>query len=243
MRYAINIFISLLLSLMVISCDEITEVLEESALSNEEVIQGLKAALEVSTDSSVNTLSAIDGYLADAAVKILLPPEAEVIEENIAKVPGGRLLIENAIKAINRAAEDAAIEARPIFLDAIMEMSIEDGFAILNGPNDAATSYLRVNTETNLIDAFTPKVRTSLNKKLIGNVSAESTYKALVDAYNVASLNGVLFPKVEQNSLSKHTTKKALDGLFIKVADEEHRIRTDVNHRVSELLKKVFGDG
>lgn len=151
--------------------------------------------------------------------------------------------LKNAIKAINRAAEDAAIEARPIFLDAIMEMSIEDGFAILNGPNDAATSYLRVNTETNLIDAFTPKVRTSLNKKLIGNVSAESTYKALVDAYNVASLNGVLFPRVEQNSLSKHTTEKALDGLFIKVADEEHRIRTDVNHRVSELLKKVFGDG
>lgn len=243
MKYTTTLLMSLLVSLLFVSCDEITEALEESGLSNEEVVQGLKAALEVGTDSSVKTLSAMDGYLADAAVKILLPPEAGVIEKNISKVPGGNLLIENAIKAINRAAEDAATEARPIFLDAIMEISIEDGFAILNGADDAATAYLRGQTENDLIAAFRPKISASLNKTLVGNVSAESTYKTLVDAYNTASLNGFLFPKVETNSLTEHTTEKAMDGLFIKVADEEQRIRTDAKHRVTDLLKKVFGEG
>lgn len=234
--------IALIGALFFSSCDEIDQIIEDTGLTNEEVIAGLRSALTVGTDTSVTTLSAEDGYLGDEIVKILLPPEAAVIEQNIGKVPGGNLLIENAIKAINRAAEDAATEAKPIFVDAITNITIEDGFAILNGENDAATIYLRSNTESGLIDAFTPKISTSLNKKLVGNISAESTYKALIDAYNAASLNGVLFPKVETNSLTEHTTDKAMDGLFVKVADEEGKIRTDASHRVNDILEKVFGE-
>ena len=242
MKTKLTILIAFVGTLFFSACDEVEQILEETGLTNEEVIQGLKSALTVGTDTSVTILSAVDGYLGDEVVKILLPPEAQVIQQNISKVPGGNLLIESAIKAINRAAEDAATEAKPIFVDAITNITIEDGFAILNGENDAATAYLRTNTQSDLIDAFTPKISTSLNKTLVGNVSAESTYKALVDAYNAASLNGVLFPKVEENTLTEHTTDKAMDGLFIKVADEETKIRTDVSHRVNDILKKVFAE-
>jgi len=187
-------------------------------------------------------LSAVDGFLGDEIVKILLPDEAQIIQQNIGKVPGGNLLVENAIKAINRAAEDAAVEAKPIFVNAIQGITIENGFAILNGDNDAATEYLKSNTLTDLISAFEPKISASLNKKLVGNISAESTYTALINAYNTASLGGVLFPKVENNTLTTHTTNKAMDGLFIKVADEELKIRTDAAHRVNDILKKVFAE-
>lgn len=241
MKFSHKLTILLFTSLSFTSCSELDTILEETGLTNEEVIEGLRAALTVGSDTSVTTLSAVDGYLGDELVKVLLPPEADVIQKNISKVPGGNLLIENAIKAINRAAEDAAIEAKPIFVNAITGITIEDGFGILNGNNDAATEYLKVNTITDLIGAFEPKISASLNKKLVGNVSAESTYSTLVTAYNVASLNGILFPKVEANTLTSHTTDKAMDGLFLKVADEELKIRTIASHRVNDILQKVFG--
>jgi hypothetical protein len=223
------------------SCDEFDKIVEETGLTNEEVIAGLRSALTVGTDTSVATLSLVDGYLMDEVVKILLPDEAKVIVTNITKVPGGQLLLDNTIKAINRSAEDAAVEAKPIFVDAIKNITIGDGFTLLNGAQNAATEYLKTNTTTGLTAAFKPKISTSLNKKLVGQVSAESTYKTLIDAYNLASLNGLLFPEVKTNSLTDHTTDKALIGLFIKVADEEVKIRTDASHRVNDILKKVFG--
>ncbi|MBI1305133.1 MAG: DUF4197 family protein [Bacteroidetes bacterium] len=224
------------------SCDEVNDIIQDTGLTNEEVIQGLKSALTVGTDTSVSVLSVVDGYYGDDLVKILLPDEAAAIIKNISKVPGGTALVESTIKAINRSAEDAAIEAKPIFIDAITGITITDGFAILNGDSNAATTYLRGKTETNLTAAFTPKISASLNKTLVGNISAESAYKDLINAYNTASLNGVLFAKIETNSLTEHTTKKALSGLFLKVADEELKIRTDVTHRVNDILKKVFGE-
>lgn len=237
-------FIALLFSLALIgvSCDEVNQIIEEQGLTQEEVVEGLKSALTVGTDTSVTTLSAVDGYLGDELVKILLPEEASVIVTNISKVPGGSLLIDKTIQAINRSAEDAAPEAKTIFVNAITNITIEDGFAILNGDNDAATTYLKTNTESELSGAFMPKISTSLNKKLIGNISAESAYSDLISAYNTASLNGVLFPKVTSNSLTEHTTQKALDGLFLKVSVEEENIRTKASHRVNDILKKVFGD-
>ncbi len=231
-----------IISLFSTSCDELTEVLEETGLSEQEVVEGLKSALTVGTDTSVTVLSAVNGYLGDDLVKIILPDEASVIVTNIAKVPGGNLLIEKTIEAINRSAEDAAPEAKDIFVSAITDIDIADGFAILNGENDAATEYLKSNTTAELTAAFQPKISTSLNKKLVGNISAESAYSDLINAYNTASLNGVLFPKVTSNSLTEHTTKKALDGLFVKVSIEEENIRTKASHRVNDILQKVFGE-
>lgn len=211
------------------------------ALSNEDVIKGLKEALNVGTDTSVSILHKANGYYADQAVKILLPPEAEVVYEQVNKIPGGSALIENTIVAMNRAAEDAASEAKPIFVNAITGMTIGDGFTILNGPDTAATSYLKDKTFSPLYNAFQPKINASLSKPLVAGLSAEDTYSNLVDAYNTASLNGILFDKISTNSLSDHVTTKGLNGLFLKVSEQEKKIRKDPLAQVTDLLKKVFG--
>lgn len=228
--------------MLFISCQTVDDLLETS-LTNEEIVEGLKSALTVGTDTSVSVLSAVDGYYRDQVVKILLPPEAQVIADNVSRLGSvGDALVEEALLAINRAAEDAATEATPIFVDAIVNIDIVDGLAILNGADNAATEYLETNTYSDLETAFNPKIGASLNKDLVGNTSAEDAYSALLDAYNTASLNGVLFDKVETNTLTEHTTEKALDGLFLKVAVEEGKIRNDISHRVNDILKKVFGE-
>lgn len=213
----------------------------ETPLSNEEVIAGLKQALNVGTDTSVTVLNKLDGYFKDEAVKILLPPEAQVMYANLNKVPGISTLMDQTILAMNRAAEDAASEAKPIFVNAITSITIGDGFAILKGTDSAATTYLRGKTYDSLYQKFQPKIDVSLNKPLVAGVSAQSAYSNLIDAYNTASLNGLLFNKVTTNSLSSHVTTKGLNGLFLKVSDQEKKIRKDPLAQVTDLLKKVFG--
>jgi len=223
------------------SCEQIN--LDPEGLSNEDIIAGLKSALNVGTDTSVGILSKVDGYYKDDLVKILLPAEAKTITDNIGKVPGGQLLLDETIKAINRSAEDAATEAKPIFVNAITSITIDDGLGILNGADDAATQYLNGKTFDSLSTTFEPKINTSLSKELIPGVSAQSSYASLVDKYNVVANNSLgLLKPVAGNSLSAHTTQKALDGLFLKVAKEEGKIRNDIAHRVNDILKKVFGD-
>ena len=220
--------------------DQIDALLSSTGLTNDEIVEGLKSALNVGTDTSVTTLNKLDGYYKDDLVKILLPEEAKAIYSNISKVPGGNVLLEETIKSLNRAAEDAAIEAKPIFINAITGITITDGLGILNGSDTAATAYLRGKTFTALFNAFQPKIDASLGKELVGGVSANSAYSNLVSAYNTASLGGILFPQITSNSLSAHVTDKALGGLFLKVADEEKAIRTDPLARVNDILKKVF---
>lgn len=229
------------LSFQLSACEEAEKLLTATGLTNEEVIQGLKTALEVGTDTSVTTLSKLDGYYKDELVKILLPEEAQPIYGVINSIPGGNLLLENAIVSINRAAEDAAPEADSIFVSAITGITIADGFSILNGGDTAATVYLNGKTYTPLLDAFSPKIKTSLSKPLFLNTSAEESYTKLLNAYNTASLGGILYPEIKTNSLSEHVTRKALDGLFVKIAQEEKKIRTDPLHRINDVLKKVFG--
>jgi hypothetical protein len=205
----------------------------------------LREALNVGTDTSVTVLNKVDGYFRDEAVKILLPTEAQVMYANISKVPGLSELIlplmDNTILAMNRAAEDAATEAKPIFVNAIKGITISDGFTILNGSDTSATTYLRGETYDSLFQKFQPKIDASLVKPLVAGVSAQSIYSSLISAYNNASLNGLLFDKVATNSLSTHVTQKGLNGLFLKVADQEKQIRKDPIAQVTELLKKVFG--
>lgn len=222
------------------NADDIISAINDGGLSNEEIVKGLRTALEVGTDTAVRRLSATDGYYKDEIVKILLPPEAAPIFDNLSKIPGGNTLVENTIMAINRAAEDAAPEATSIFVNAITDITISDGLNILNGNDSAATSFLKKGTYSPLQTAFAPKINTSLGKPLVLGASAASLYTDLVDTYNTASLNGLLFPKITQNTLGDYVTSRALDGLFTKVAVEEGKIRNDVAHRVTDILEKVF---
>jgi hypothetical protein len=228
------------LGISLTSCEELGDI--ELGLTEEEIAQGLKSALNVGTDTSVSILTKVDGYYKDDLVKILLPNEAGVIIDNINKIPGGSLLIEETIKAINRSAEDAAKSATPIFTNAITGISFSDAAEILAGNDDAATVYLKLNTSDSLNALFKPKIKSSLSKELIPGISAEASYASLITKYNVVANNsfGLLKP-VTENSLSEHTTQKALDGLFLKISDEESKIRNDISHRVNDILKKVFG--
>ncbi len=224
------------------SCEQVENILKDTGLTNEEVIEGLKTALNIGTDTSVTMLSKVDGYYRDELVKIALPAEAANVYNVLGQIPGGSTLLENAVLAINRAAEDAAPEAKSIFISAITGITIADGFSILNGGDTAATVYLQDKTYNPLTDAFAPKIRTSLDKPLVLGLSAEKAYSDLISAYNTASLGGILFPQIQTNSLSTHVTQKALTGLFFKVSEEERKIRRDPLHRVTEILKKVFGN-
>ena len=219
------------------SCED-----EIPGLTEEDIAAGLKEALRVGTDTAVAKLNKPDGFFKDELVKILLPAEAQPVYNVLSSVPLLDDLLDQTILAINRSAEDAVTEAAPIFVDAITAMTISDAIGILNGSDTAATSYLKVNTIQKLNDAFKPKISTSLNKEIILGVSAESSYEKLINTYNSASLGGLLFNQIEENSLTEHTTNRALKGMFMKVGDEETKIRTDVAHRVTSVLQEVFGE-
>lgn len=233
------------------SCDVLNELAKQQGglpqlpssipLTNEEVIKGLKAALNVGIDSSVFSLSRVNGYMGNALIKLALPPEAQPILNNLVKVPGGQKLLNDAILAINKAAEDAAPQAKSIFVNAITKMTIQDGFNILKGNSNAATAFLKTNTYQQLTDAFAPKIRTSLSKPLVLGISAEKAYQNLIDGYNLASMNGLIFQPIKQNSLATYTTQKALDGLFFKLEEQEKLIRQNPLHQVTDILKRVFG--
>ncbi len=241
-RTAIIFLISITIGLS--SCDVLQQILDDAStqptLSNSEIIQGLKEALTTGAISSSKTLHATNGYFKDAAVKILLPPEANVIIENIRKIPGiGDKTMDDLVLRINRSAEDAAIEAKPIFINAVKSMTIQDGMAILKGGNTAATNYLKSKTYNQLKSAFAPKINNSLNKKLVGNISTNQAWTQTTTLYNkIAPFIGK--PKVN-TSLSDYVTRKALDGLFYKVAEEEKKIRANPYQYVSDIIKKVFG--
>ncbi|MGD1846484.1 MAG: DUF4197 domain-containing protein [Salibacteraceae bacterium] len=236
------LFLALNFAVLFVACDPEDTDDPNDDLSNSEIVSGLKEALRVGTDTSVVTLNAVDGYYADDAVKILLPPEASVIFDNLSLIPGGSALVENTIKSINRAAEDAAVEAKPIFVDAITNMSIADGVAILFGTDTAATSFLKTNTYTGLESTFLPKIETSLKKPLLLGISAESSYQSLINTYNGLPGAGLLFSKITENTLSEYTTRRALDGLFLKVSEVEKIIRLDPLHRVTSILERVFAE-
>lgn len=273
MKNPINLTLFLLMAIFpsnVPSCDrlidsaiELTGEGEKSgSLTSSEIVNGLKTALTVGTDSSVTETSRINGFYRDEVIKILLPPEADIIYEHkdkaIVKALGIDRKIEDAILAINRAAEDAAKEAGPIFRDAITSMSISDGLTILKGRNPldpspgsafdstAATGYLDKSTRSKLRDAFAPQVNESLNKKLVGEFSPNEIWNGLSGGYNeVAKRSFGMVEPMENTDLGAWVTEKALDGIFHKIAEEEKSIRKDPGQwartTVGNLLEKVFG--
>ena len=237
----------LTVSIILSACAELMTTLQSVTtlpLTEAEVVQGLKEALKTGVRNSSGRLAAENGYFGDEIIKILLPEEAKIIIENISKIPGGDKLVNDLILRINRAAEDAAKEVAPIFINSVTQMSISDAFGILNGEDDAATQYLSKTTYSELFDLYSPKIRASVEKDIVGNISTQDSWDALTGKWNqfAGSLAGRLADmQTVETDLGHYLTHKALDGMFIKVAEEEFKIRKDINARVSPILKKVFG--
>ena len=198
-------------------------------LSNEDIINGLKEALRIGTDSSAQKLGKPDGFFADLAVKILMPEEAKKAERTLRNLGMGKL-VDKAILSMNRAAEDAAKGVGNIFWNSIKKMSISDGFQILKGGDFAATEYLKKTTTTELTEKFRPVIEGSLAK-----VDATRYWKDVFTAYNKFSNSPV------NTDLSSYVTEKSLKGLFYNIGLEEQKIRKDPAARVTDILKKVFG--
>jgi hypothetical protein len=243
-----NIFISFLI-LFLTGCAELSQVVNQietnRPLTQSEVISGLKQALTIGADSAANKLSEKNGYYLDQLVKITLPPEANIVTENLSKLPGGEKLVEDVILRINRSAEAAAKEAAPVFAKAVSNMTIQDGFTILKGESDAATQYLKKQTYSELYKLYQPKIKTSLDKEIVGNLSTNESWDKLTSQWNriAGSIVGQMTDlKTVNTQLDKYLTEKALDGLFLKLAQEEKSIRTNPKARVTELLKRVFGN-
>jgi len=233
--------------LIVTGCAEVMNVLQSvspAPLTEDEVVSGLKEALMTGAKNSAQRLAAENGYYGDEAIKILLPDEAKMIIDNLSKLPGGDKLVQDVILRINRAAEDAAKDVAPIFVNSIKQMTIKDAFNILRGEDNAATGYLRATTYNELYALYKPKIQTSTEKKIVGNVSTKDSWVALTGKWNslansVAGKIGNLKPV--NTDLDDYLTNKALYGMFSKVEIEELKIRKDVSARVSPILKRVFG--
>jgi hypothetical protein len=240
---------ALMVSLMIFAgCAEVMTVLQSAAgpvpLTEDEVIRGLKEALMTGAKNSAERLAKENGYYGDAAIKILLPDEAKVIVDNISRIPGGDKLLQDVILRINRAAEDAAREVAPIFVNSITSMSIKEAFNILNGADNAATDYLKRTTYNDLYSLYKPKIQTSTEKKIIAGISTKDSWNTLTGKWNslASSVAGkVAGLKTVNTDLDDYLTNKALGGMFMKVEQEELKIRKDIAARVSPLLKKVFG--
>lgn len=210
------------------SLAKVIPVKNAAGLSNDDIINGLKEALSVGAGNGTKKLSSVNGFFADAAVKILMPAEAKKVEDKLRSIGMGKQ-VDGAILAMNRAAEDAAQSATPIFINAIKGITIQDGLRILKGSDVAATNYLKDKTLTQLTEAFRPVIEQSLQK-----VDATKYWKTVFTSYNTFSTEKV------NTDLTAYVTEKALAGIFYQVGLEEQKIRRDPMARTTDLLKKVF---
>lgn len=212
-------------------------------LSQTEVAAGLKEALNIGISTGVKVLSANNGYYNDLATRIGLPPEAKVITQNVAKLPGGQALVTKVVKNINAAASDAATNAVPIFASALTSMTISDAMGILKSKGTAATDYFKTKTKAPLKTLFGGYIDKSVNKKLIGDVSPQSCWNSMTSEWNqVASstVGRVAGLTTVKTNLTDYLTDKAVDGIYYKVGEQEKKIRSDARERTTALLKKVF---
>ncbi|MFM6935019.1 MAG: DUF4197 domain-containing protein [Flavobacteriales bacterium] len=202
-------------------------------LSNQEVVSGLKEALQVGIKNAVNITSVTDGFLKNEAIRLPFPPDALKARQKAIDL-GMTAQVDKFETTLNRAAEEAAKEALPIFVDAITNMTVQDGFTILNGGNGAATKFLKDQTTAKLTAAFSPKVAEAISR-----VKLTEYWSPIMNKYNAAmSLTGG--EKINPD-LNAYVTQKAIEGLFKMVEQEENKIRKDPAARVTELLAKVFG--
>ncbi|WP_407429978.1 DUF4197 domain-containing protein [Arcticibacter sp.] len=231
------LFVLLLSSAVVLSsCETLNQTAQVLSQSmgnptSSEIASGIKEALQLGTSASAERLNAQNGFLGNAAVKLLFPPEAQKVEKALRSL-GLNQLCDNVITSLNRAAEDAVIEAKPIFISAIKQMTISDASSILLGKqSDAATQYFQRVTNDQLSAKFKPIIQSSLAK-----VGATRNWTEVVSRYNQIPLVTDINP-----DLTGYVTQKAIDGLFMEIAKEELKIRQNVSSRNSILLQKVFG--
>ena len=238
----IKYLLSLSLIVSLVSCDVINGAMQtidvsnnssKPGLTNDEVISGLKEALNVGITNSVSLTSITDGFLKNDAIRIVFPQDAIKIKEKAIEF-GMTGQVEKFETTLNRAAEEATKEALPIFKDAILSMSVQDGFSILKGGDGAATKFLKEQTTAKLISAFSPKVKAATSK-----VKLTESWTPIITRYNQAmTLTG---GQKLNPDLDAYITQKAIDGLFFMVEKEENKIRKDPTARVTDLLLKVFG--
>lgn len=203
---------------------------EGRQLTEAEIVDGLKQALQVGTEHAVAAVSKTDGYFKNPRIKILLPQEVQQVEA-VLRTAGFGNQVDAFELSMNRAAERAAAEAKPIFWDAIKQMSFSDAKGILNGPDNAATLYFKNKTSGRLRETFRPIVHRALSE-----VGTTGYYQSLN-----ARIKTIPFADQFSFDLDRYVTDKALDGLFFMLAAEEKKIREDPAARVTELLQKVFG--
>ena len=231
-----NYLSALLLSISLLSCDTLSNLPGSSGTSTiteVEAAQGIRDALDQGVGRGITSLNKTDGFFGNEAYKLFLPAEAQRIENTLRQLGMGSM-VDRAILQINRAAEDAVGFARPIFLDAIRGITIPDAINIIRGPKDAATQYFRQNTTDKLVTAFTPTIKSSLDK-----FSATKYYAEIVNTYNnfPTTLNKL------NPDLPSYVVAKTVNALFDQIAKEEANIRANPAARTTDILKKVFGWG
>jgi hypothetical protein len=202
-----------------------------SGITENEAGQGIKEALSKGVTNAVLNLNKTDGFFGSAFYKMLLPPDAVKVENTLRSIGMGAQ-VDKAILSINRGAEDAVGFAKPIFTDAIKQMTLTDALNIVRGAKDAGTNYFKEKTKASLITAFTPSVKSSLDK-----VNATKYYSDIITSYNKLPTT---FKKVNPDLIS-FVVGKAVDALFDQVAKEEANIRANPLARTSDILRKVFG--
>ena len=210
--------------------DQAKKVVSGQPLTADEVAQGLKEALTNGISKGSDLVSKADGYFKNPEIKIPFPPDVKRVEDKLRQIGmGGE--VDKFVLSLNRGAEDAAKEAKPIFVNAIKQMTIDDAFGILKGQPDAATQFLKRTTTAQLKEKFKPVVQNSLDK-----VNATRYYGDLVGTYNK-----IPFVEKVNPDLNEYATDMAIKGLFTMIAKEEKNIRQDPLARTSDLLKRVFG--
>jgi hypothetical protein len=217
-----------------VSCNELQQVVnqlpsETTGLGNEEIGNGLRAALDKGITKQVSRLTKTDGFFKNDLVKILMPEDLRKVDKTLRDIGLGNLADEG-LKVLNRAAEDAVGEATPIFINAVKEISFNDAKGILLGNEQAATDYLKERTTTALYDKFNPVIKSSFQK-----VGADKVWASLINKYNSIPLTSNVNP-----DLTDYVTQEALKGVYTMIAVEEKEIRTKASSRTTDLLKKVF---
>lgn len=220
--------------ILFISCNELQQVVNQlpsgiPSLGNEEIGNGLRAALDKGITKQVSKLTKTDGFFKNELVKIILPEELRKVDKTLRDIGLGNLADEG-LKVLNRAAEDAVSEATPIFINAIKEISFNDAKGILLGDDEAATSYLKNKTTNELYSKFNPVIKSSFEK-----VGADKVWSSLINKYNAIPLTSNVNP-----DLTDYVTQEALKGVYTMIAVEEKEIRTKASSRTTDLLKKVF---
>lgn len=209
--------------------EDMTKTSSPAAPTTAEMSEGLKAALIKGTEAGVSQLHKSGGYLNDPEVRIPFPKELEKVKNTLIDM-GLSSEVDKVVSSMNAAAEDAVIEAKPLFVNAIKEMTIADAREILFGSDSAATNYLKGKTSSSLQTAFQPKIKTSLDE-----VNATKYWEDVIGTYNKIPL----VDKVNED-LPAYVTELAIEGLFNQIAEEEAAIRENPVQRTTDILKKVF---